>query len=203
MNMKFLVCSDIHGSETACKKIVYKFFEEKCDKIILLGDILYHGPRNPLPEGHNPKGVIALLNPLAEKIICCRGNCDAEVDQMVLNFPCLADYTLTYDGNIEIFASHGHVYSPLNEEGSAAAVSGSKLPPVFKTNENFLENEKKAGAAETDYKKIVLFGHTHIQKSYTINGIKVCNPGSPSLPKESSPKGYAIIDNGEITLKSL
>ena len=89
--MKYFICSDIHGSESACKTALTFYNDLKCDKLLLLGDILYHGPRNDLPQGHNPKGVIALLNPLADKIIACRGNCDAEVDQMVLNFSCLGD----------------------------------------------------------------------------------------------------------------
>ena len=89
--MKYFICSDIHGSESACKTALTFYNDLKCDKLLLLGDILYHGPRNDLPQGHNPKGVIALLNPLADKIIACRGNCEAEVDQMVLNFPILSE----------------------------------------------------------------------------------------------------------------
>ena len=84
--MKYLICSDIHGSFEACKKIISQFESFSCDKLIILGDTLYHGPRNPLPEGHNPKAVAELLNKYADKIIACRGNCDAEVDQMVLQF---------------------------------------------------------------------------------------------------------------------
>ena len=95
--MKFLIASDIHGSATWCHKFIDAVHAEKPDKIILLGDILYHGPRNALPDGYDPKEVIALLNPLADRIIAVRGNCDAEVDQMVLNFPCMADYSTILD----------------------------------------------------------------------------------------------------------
>ena len=91
--MKFLIASDIHGSATWCRKFIDAIHAEKPDKIILLGDILYHGPRNDLPNGYDPKEVITLLNPLADRILAVRGNCDAEVDQMVLDFPCMADYS--------------------------------------------------------------------------------------------------------------
>lgn len=110
--MKYFICSDIHGSETALKKILEQYKMHNADYLILLGDILYHGPRNPLPEGHNPKGVVELLNPLADKIIACRGNCDAEVDQMLLSFPVLADYSFIVDNGIKIFCTHGHIYNP-------------------------------------------------------------------------------------------
>ena len=84
--MKYLVVSDIHGSSESCNNFIDKFNQFKADKIIILGDILYHGPRNDLPDFYNPKKVISMLNPLADKIIAVRGNCDAEVDQMVLDF---------------------------------------------------------------------------------------------------------------------
>ena len=105
--MKYFICSDIHGSETALKKILEQYKMHNADYLILLGDILYHGPRNPLPEGHNPKGVVELLNPLADKIIACRGNCDAEVDQMLLSFPVLADYSFIVDNGLKFFCTHG------------------------------------------------------------------------------------------------
>ncbi len=106
--MKLLVASDIHGSEKYCKMLVDRFYEEGADKLILLGDILYHGPRNDLPDGYNPKGVISLLNPLSDKILCVRGNCDGEVDGMVLDFPVLAEYGYILGGNREIYLVHGH-----------------------------------------------------------------------------------------------
>lgn len=112
--MKYMIISDIHGSETYLQNTLHLFEEKHYDALILLGDILYHGPRNPLPKGHNPAGVVALLNHYASKIIACRGNCDAEVDQMLLHFPCLSDYTLVVDEGIRIFATHGHIYSPEN-----------------------------------------------------------------------------------------
>jgi len=112
--MKYLIISDIHGSETYLQAVLHLFEEKHYDFLILLGDILYHGPRNPLPEGHNPAGIVKLLNHYASKIIACRGNCDAEVDQMLLHFPCQSDYTLIVDEGIRIFATHGHIYNPEN-----------------------------------------------------------------------------------------
>lgn len=112
--MKFLVVSDIHGDSYWCEKALEKFEELKADKLVLLGDILYHGPRNDLPSNYAPKKVIELLNPYAEKIIAVRGNCDTEVDQMVLKFPILADYAYIVSGDKTIFATHGHHYNPTN-----------------------------------------------------------------------------------------
>lgn len=112
--MKLCIASDIHGSQTATKKIVKVFKEENCDYLLLLGDILYHGPRNPLPEGHNPQGVAEILNSVKESIIAVKGNCDAEIDQMLLEFPCMGEYTMIVDGSRKIFATHGHTYSPEN-----------------------------------------------------------------------------------------
>ncbi|MDF2879063.1 MAG: phosphodiesterase [Clostridia bacterium] len=110
--MKYMIISDIHGSELYLQQALSIFNEQHFDFLILLGDILYHGPRNPLPNGHNPQGVVQLLNANASKIIACRGNCDAEVDQLLLQFPCLGDYSLILDQGIRIFATHGHIYDP-------------------------------------------------------------------------------------------
>lgn len=109
--MKWLIASDIHGSAVYCEKLLAAFEREGADKLLLLGDLLYHGPRNDLPEGYAPKQVIAMLNPLKEKIFCVRGNCEAEVDQMVLDFPVLADYCLLESNGHIIFATHGHHYN--------------------------------------------------------------------------------------------
>lgn len=106
--MKLMIASDIHGSEYFCKKLIEAFEKENPDKLLLLGDILYHGPRNALPGEYNPKGVIEMLNNLKDKILCVRGNCDTEVDQMVLKFPILADYCILYAENYMIYATHGH-----------------------------------------------------------------------------------------------
>lgn len=110
--MKYLICSDIHGSYSTCNKMIEQFVALKCDYIILLGDILYHGPRNPLPEGHDPQKVAKLLNKYSDKIIACRGNCDSEVDQMVLDFPIMQDYIFLADEGTRIFCTHGHLFLP-------------------------------------------------------------------------------------------
>ncbi len=114
--MKLMIASDIHGSEYYCKKLFDVYRAQKPDKLILLGDILYHGPRNDLPRDYNPKSVIQLLNGIKNSLICVRGNCDTEVDQMVLEFPVLADYSLIYADGLEIYATHGHHIDSLLED---------------------------------------------------------------------------------------
>lgn len=112
--MKLVIASDVHGSAYYCKKLVDLISKEEPDRVVLLGDILYHGPRNDLPRDYSPKEVIAMLNPLADKLICVRGNCDTEVDQMVLDFDVLSDSAVIYDGERELFLTHGHKYTPEN-----------------------------------------------------------------------------------------
>lgn len=112
--MKLMIASDIHGSAYYCEKLIERYKEEKPDKLLILGDILYHGPRNDLPEDYNPKKVIAMLNDIKDSILAIRGNCDSEVDQMVLKFPIMADYALLSIDDIEIYATHGHVYNDKN-----------------------------------------------------------------------------------------
>lgn len=116
--MKWMIASDIHGSAYYCRELLAAAQREAVDKLLLLGDVLYHGPRNDLPRDYAPKEVIAMLNGIKEKLLCVRGNCDTEVDQMVLEFPILADYAILCVGERVIYATHGHVY---NE---------SKLPPL-------------------------------------------------------------------------
>lgn len=161
--MKLMIASDIHGSAHWCARLLERFDEEKPDKLLLLGDILYHGPRNDLPEGYEPKAVISMLNPLKEKILCVRGNCEAEVDQMVLEFPCLADYcVLCLDGKT-LIAAHGHAPYPTPAAG-----------------------------------EILVTGHTHVTLDVEENGYRHLNPGSVALPKEDTPRGYIVMENGEI-----
>ena len=109
--MKIIIASDIHGSAYYCRMLLDAFEKEKGDRLLLLGDILYHGPRNDLPKEYAPKEVIAMLNPLKDKILCVRGNCDTEVDQMVLDFPILADYAVIPCGDKLIYATHGHKFN--------------------------------------------------------------------------------------------
>ena len=110
--MKLLIASDIHGSAYWCRKLVETIEAEQPDRIILLGDLLYHGPRNDLPKDYCPKEVIPMLSALADRILAVRGNCEAEVDQMVLPFPCMADYAMVDMGGIMLYLTHGHLLSP-------------------------------------------------------------------------------------------
>ena len=109
--MKWMIASDIHGSACYCEKLLAAYAREKADRLILLGDLLYHGPRNDLPRDYAPKRVIAMLNDKKDEILCVRGNCEAEVDQMVLEFPVLADYALLALENKTVFLTHGHVFN--------------------------------------------------------------------------------------------
>ncbi len=112
--MKLMIASDIHGSATYCRALLAAFEKERAETLLLLGDILYHGPRNDLPDGYAPKDVIAMLNLVAEKLLCVRGNCDTEVDQMVLDCPVLADYAILYLDGKRVYATHGHVFGENN-----------------------------------------------------------------------------------------
>ena len=109
--MRLFIASDIHGSALFCAQLLEAFRREEAEKLLLLGDILYHGPRNDLPEGYAPKEVIAMLNACAPAVLGVRGNCEAEIDQVVLNFPMTAEYCLLFAGGRTVFATHGHVYS--------------------------------------------------------------------------------------------
>ena len=138
--MKLLIASDIHGSSYYCNLLVNAFKKENADKLLLLGDLLYHGPRNDLPKDYSPKLVIEMLNSLKEYILCVRGNCDTEVDQMVLDFPVLADYAyLSVDG-VDIFATHGHVFNENNLpklKNCDVLLHGHTHVPVCKKINNF------------------------------------------------------------------
>lgn len=170
--MKFLIASDIHGSAYFCKKLLEAFEKEQADRLILLGDILYHGPRNDLPKDYAPKEVIAMLNPLKNKILAVRGNCDTEVDQMVLDFPILADYAVIPVGERLIYITHGHNFN------------NAKLPPINKED-------------------ILLHGHTHVPVIEEYPTHTYLNPGSVSIPKESSPHSYMTLEGNTFLWKTL
>ena len=120
--MKLLIASDVHGSAYWCGRLLEEAEKIQPDKLVLLGDLLYHGPRNDLPRDYNPKQVIAMLSQWKSKILAVRGNCEAEVDQMVLPFPCMAEYAMIWDGSQTLYLTHGHLGSPDNlpplEQGS-------------------------------------------------------------------------------------
>ena len=108
--MKYMFASDLHGSASYCEKMFDIYRQSGADRLILLGDLLYHGPRNDLPEGYDPKQVTAMLNEHKDEIWAVRGNCDAEVDQMVLEFPVMADYAVLVLNGITFFTTHGHLF---------------------------------------------------------------------------------------------
>lgn len=172
--MKLLIASDIHGDAVCCQALLDAFKRENAEKILLLGDILYHGPRNDLPSGYAPKSVIEMLNAVADKLVCVRGNCEAEVDQMVLSFPVMSTTACVLDSfnNRAIYMSHGHIYSP------------DDLPPMPEGS-------------------LFLSGHTHVLSAEEKNGITCVNPGSVSLPKNGNPKTYAVYDGDSVTIKTL
>lgn len=118
--MKLFVISDIHGSVYYLKKALNKFNESKSDLLVILGDILYHGPRNPLPDEYNPKEVVKLLDEYKNKILAIKGNCDAYVDEMVLPFPLVSE-SIIYNNNKRIFLTHGHI---LNKDNMPKLLSG-------------------------------------------------------------------------------
>ena len=139
--MKLLIASDIHGSAYYCGKLLEAWKKEQPDKLLLLGDILYHGPRNDLPKDYAPKQVISMLNEIKEEILCVRGNCEAEVDQMVLEFPVLADYCILYEKDHMIFATHGHIHNEKNvpplKKGDILLHGHTHVPGVWE-HENYV-----------------------------------------------------------------
>ncbi len=167
MDEKFIIASDIHGSAFWCEKLLA--FAEKIEptKLVLLGDLLYHGPRNPLPVGHDAKTVFELLNAWKDKILAVRGNCDAEVDQMVLEFPALADYALLNAGGKTLYLTHGHL-------------AGENNPPPLSKAEILLNGHT----------------HYPVHRTLE-NGILYANCGSVALPKAGTPHSCILFENGE------
>lgn len=138
--MKWMIASDLHGSAFYCKELVNAYREESPEKLLLLGDLLYHGPRNDLPPDYAPKEVIELLNGIADKLLCVRGNCEAEVDQMVLKFPVMADYAWLSLNGINIFATHGHLHGEDNPpplQNGELLLCGHTHVPAFRRHEGF------------------------------------------------------------------
>ena len=164
--MKYFFASDLHGDAAAVEAMLAVFGTTGAEKLVLLGDILYHGPRNDLPAAYAPKRVIAMLNPIRDEIWAVRGNCDAEVDRMVLAFSVAADYAVLplADGR-RAYLTHGHVYSP------------ERLPPDMREGD------------------VLVYGHTHVAGGRrTSTGHLSLNPGSVSMPKEGTPACYMLYD---------
>lgn len=171
--MKILFASDIHGSASACEKVLGRLEQEGAGRLFLLGDLLYHGPRNDLPDRYDPKAVIALLNRCPITPLCVRGNCDAEIDQMVLSFPIMADYALLpLEGGVCAFVTHGHLFN-------------TECPPPHRAGD------------------LLIHGHTHVHCAVRREDYTYLNPGSAALPKEGQPKSYMVYENGVFTVKDL
>ncbi len=132
--MKLFIASDLHGSAYYTELMLNEFRKSGADRLVLLGDILYHGPRNDLPKDYAPKKVAPMLNEIADKIIAIRGNCEAEVDSLMLDFPVTPDYGLIYDGEYTIYFSHGHRETPKMPAGSLYLTGHTHIPHDFTEN---------------------------------------------------------------------
>lgn len=185
--MKWIIASDIHGSAKYARLLLTAYDNEKQSagaekcRLLLLGDLLYHGPRNDLPEEYNPKEVISLLNSIKADIVCVRGNCDADVDQMVLEFPIMAEYIVIESGGRIFYCTHGHVYNdknPLPLAGGDVLLCGHTHVP-----------------ANT--------ACWYIDKAGNKIAFTYSNPGSVSIPKNGSLHSYCVLQNGILTWKDL
>ncbi|MDD9173264.1 MULTISPECIES: phosphodiesterase [Aliivibrio] len=164
--MKLFFASDLHGSLTATQRMIDAFTASKADHLILLGDLINFGPRNPIPEGHNPIAVAELLNQYAESIIAVRGNCDSEVDQMLLSFPIMSDYNIVLlPTGQKLFLTHGHIYN-------------ADKRPLLKKGD------------------IIVHGHTHITVAEWQGEQIIFNPGSTTFPRNEDGKpSYGLLDD--------
>ena len=142
--MKYMFASDVHGSAHYCRKMLEAYCQSGADRLILLGDLLYHGPRNDLPQEYAPKQVIAMLNKYKNEIIAVRGNCEAEVDQMVLEFPVMADYAILVLNGLTFFATHGHLFNqdqmPPLKAGDILVHGHTHLLKAEKVNGHYILN---------------------------------------------------------------
>ena len=195
--MRYLIASDIHGALPAAEMLVARFREEGADRLLLLGDLLYHGPRNPLPEGSAPAQVAKLLNGLADRITAVRGNCDSEVDQMVLNFPCLGDYALVVDERTTLLLTHGHL-------DLAAAVAGLPAGSFVLSGHTHVKGIGPE-AAPAFAKGIAAARDTSGEGgagAFAAPAVTFVNPGSVGYPKDGS-ASYAIYEHGTVELHQL
>lgn len=172
--MKYLILSDIHGSVSALKRVLDYYDNHRFDLLILLGDILNYGPRNGVPADLDAPGIVNLLSPRAKDIIAVRGNCDSEVDQMLLPFPMMGDYTLICDHGHRLFLTHGHRY---NEDN---------LPPA-PSCELFVYGHT----------------HLPVIKPAAEGKPAICNTGSPTFPKGGNPPTFATLEEGLLSIRTL
>ncbi len=175
--MKWMIASDLHGDAACTQALLQQYEASGAKRLLLLGDLLYHGPRNRLPSCYDPVNVIQLLNGVREQLVCVRGNCDTEVDQMVLTFPILSDIACIFAGEHTFFATHGHRFSPVT-------------PPPLRPGD------------------ILLCGHSHVPAFEYFNtndgqSHLYINPGSVSLPKQNSPRGYVLVEENLVQFHTL
>jgi len=171
--MKWMIASDLHGSAYWTRRLVERWKVEQPDRVVLLGDLLYHGPRNDLPDEYSPKLTVELLETLQPRPICVRGNCDAEIDQVVLPFPIMADYGVMSDGAQTVYITHGHLYD-------------CKNPLPMQPGDMMLCGHFHVPACELQP-----------------GGWWYVNPGSVSIPKEDSTHEYLIWEQGIWTWKDM
>ncbi|EKO3959356.1 phosphodiesterase [Vibrio fluvialis] len=170
--MELFFASDLHGSLPATERVLQAYQQSDADTLVLLGDILNHGPRNPIPEGYNPPAVAERLNAFADRIIAVRGNCDSEVDQMLLTFPMMADYAwVLLESGQRLFLTHGHLYNQ------------NKLPPL------------KEG-------DVLVHGHTHVPVAEKQPHNYLFNPGSVTFPRNGFAASFGRFRHGIIEVCS-
>ncbi|GAB7220695.1 phosphodiesterase [Vibrio comitans] len=170
--MKLFFASDLHGCLASTNKAVEAYQASGAKHFILLGDILNHGPRNPVPEAYAPAQVAELLNEYKDDIISVRGNCDSEVDQMLLDFPVLSDFAIVLlESGKRLFLTHGHLYNQ------------DKLPPL------------KDG-------DVLAHGHTHLPVAESMGEYTLFNPGSVTLPKGGNVASYGLLEDNKLSVVS-
>ena len=187
--MRALILSDIHGSALATRQALTFFEKFNCDKIFLLGDTLYHGPRNPLPAGHGPMQVVEALAPYKDSIVAVRGNCDADVDLMMLDFPIENEYKVVEDCGFHLFMSHGHIFMP-------ECFPRDALNAIESTGAAQSTTQSQAEAPQKPQIDVYLYGHTHIwmlEKNF--RNVLLVNPGSTSLPKGGNPPTFGLYES--------
>ena len=202
--MKILVISDIHGSVSAFDKVLTVFKNENCSHMIICGDYLNHGPRNDIPSGYNTKELAARLNEYKSVITGVRGNCDSEVDQMMLEFPVMAPHTemlLPCNGRIvRFFVHHGHLYETEKilewTKPGTVIISGHTHVPVLKEIKSV---QKAQGGPDDAGQKgeCAPFVQDNEWKTFSSDSYVLLNPGSVSIPKAGSKAGYAVINLDE------
>lgn len=188
--MKYLLLSDIHGSLSRLRTVLDIYRKERCDMLLLLGDALNYGPRNGLPDGLDARGVADALNELADEIIAVRGNCDSEVDQMLLHFPIMSTYALLVDECRKILLTHGHIYNKENlPPGNFDAVVYGHTH-LWELARLPLSSSKEGGADDS-------------RNAIAVKPPVVCNTGSITFPKGGRVPTFGMMDNGTITIRTL